>query len=60
MWNFSLDSIFKGKQELEPWNWKIQYGRQPAILEVTSPKISRLWPMAKNNMHMKFEIEILK
>ena len=41
-------------------NWKIQYGRQAAILKVTSLKINRLLPMTTINMHMKFEIEIPK
>ena len=31
-----------------------------AILEVTSLKIDRLLPMATNNMHIKFQIEIPK
>ena len=39
---------------------KIQYGRQAAILKVTSLKINRLLPMTTINMHMKFEIEIPK
>ena len=39
---------------------KIQYGRQAAILKVTTLKINRLLPMATINMHMKFEIEIPK
>ena len=39
---------------------KNQYGRQVAILKVTSLKIYRLLPMATINMHMKFEIEIPK
>ena len=45
---------------LESGNQKIQYGRQVAILKVTSLKINRLLPMATINMHMKFEIEIPK
>ena len=45
---------------LESGNQKIQYGRQAAILEVTSLKINRLLPIATINMHMKFEIEIPK
>ena len=48
------------KLKLEPGNWKIQYGRQAAILKVTYLKINRLWPMATNNMHWKFEIAIPK
>ena len=43
-----------------PETKKIQYGRQAAILKVTSLKINRLLPMATINMHMKFEIEIPK
>ena len=52
--------IFKVKVELESGNQKIQYGRQAAILKVTSLKINRLLPMATINMHMKFAIEIPK
>ena len=52
--------IFKAKVKLESGNQKIQYGRQAAILKVTSLKINRLLPMATINMHMKFEIEIPK
>ena len=57
---WSLDLIFKAKQELESGNRKIQDGRQTAILKVTLLKINRLLPMAINNMHMKFQIEIPK
>ena len=57
---WSLGLIFKAKQKLESRNRKIQDGRQAAILKVTSLKINRLLPMATNNMHMKFEIEIAK
>ena len=46
--------------KLESGNKKIQYGRQAAILKVTSLKINRLLPMTTINMHMKFEIEIPK
>ena len=55
---WSLDLIFKAKLKLEYRNWKIRYGHQAAILKVTNMylKIIRLWPMATNNMHMKFEI----
>ena len=52
--------IFKAKVKLESGNQKIQYGRQAAILKVTSLKINRLLPMATINMHMKFEIGIPK
>ena len=38
-------------------NQKFQYGRQAAILKVTSLKINRLLTI---NMHMKFEIEFPK
>ena len=55
---WSLKLIFKAKVKLESGNQKIQYGRQAAILKVTSLKINRLLPMATINMHMKFEIEI--
>ena len=58
MCQWSLDLTFKAKLKLGSWNWKIQYGWQPAILEVTSLKINRLLPIATNNMHMKFEIKI--
>ena len=57
---WSLDLMFKAKQKLESGNRKIQDCRQAAILKVTSLKINRLLPMATSNMHMKFEIEILK
>ena len=57
---WSLDLIFKGKLNLESGNWKIQYGHQAAILITILLKVIRLWPMATNNMHMKFEIEIPK
>ena len=57
---WSLDLIFNAKLKLEPGNWKIQYGRQTVILKVTQLKINRLWSIATNNMHMKFEIEIPK
>ena len=53
---FGLD--IKVKLKLKSENWKIQYGRQVAILKVTSVKINRLWPMATSKMYMKFEIEI--
>ena len=46
--------------KLESGNQKIQYGRQAAILKVTSLKIKRLLPMTTINMPMKFEIEIPK
>ena len=42
----------------ESGNQKIQYGRQAAILKVTSLKINRLLSMATINKHMEFEIEI--
>ena len=58
--HWSLKLIFKAKVNLESGNQKIQYGRQAAILKVTSLKINRLLPMATINMHMKFEIEIPK
>ena len=57
---WSLKLIFKAKIKLESGNQKIQYGRQAAILNVTSLKINRLLPMATIKMHMKFEIEIPK
>ena len=57
---WSLKLTFKSKVKLESGNQKIQYGRQAAILKVTSLKINRLLPMATINMHMKFEIEIPK
>ena len=46
---WSLKLIFKAKVKLESGNQKIQYGRQAAILKVTSLKINRLLPM--NNPH---------
>ena len=58
--HLGLQLIFKAKLKLESGNQKIQYGRQAAILEVTTLKINRLLPMATINMHMKFEIEIPK
>ena len=60
MCQWSLDSIFTAKLKLESGNQKIQYGRQAAILKVTSLKINRLLPIATNNMLVKFEIEIPK
>ena len=54
-WN--LKFIFKAKVKLKSGNQKIQYGRQAAILKVTSLKINRILPMATIKMHMKFEIE---
>ena len=57
-WRLKL--IFKAKVKLESGNQKIQYGRQAAILKVTSLKINKLLPMATINRHMKFEIEIPK
>ena len=57
---WSLDLIFKAKQKLESGNRKIHDGGQAAILKVTSLKINRLLPMATNNMHMEFQIEIPK
>ena len=58
--HLSLELIFKAKLKLESGNQKIQYGHQAAILNVTSLKINRLLPMTTINMHVKFEIEILK
>ena len=52
--------ILKAKLKLESGNQIIQYGRHAAILKATSLKINRLLPLAKINMHMKFEIEIPK
>ena len=46
--------------KLESRNQPIQYGCQAVFLEGTSLNINRLLPMATNNMHMKFEIEIPK
>ena len=60
LYRWSLKLVFKAKVKLESGNQKIQYGRQAAILKVTSLKINRLLPVATINMHMKFEIEILK
>ena len=57
-WSFKL--IFEAKVKLDSGNQKIKYGRQAAILGVTSLKINKLLPMAIINMHMKFEIEIQK
>ena len=60
MRRWSLDLIFTAKLKLESGNQKIQDGHQAAILKVTSMKIYRPLPMATNNMHIKFEIEIPK
>ena len=57
MCQWSLDSIFKAKLKLKSGNREIQYGRQAAILKVTSLKINRLLPIATDNTHMKFEID---
>ena len=55
---FKVD--IQSQSNVSPGTKKIQYGRQAAILKVTSLKINRLLPMATINMHMKFEIEIPK
>ena len=60
MSQWSWDLIFKAKVMLESGNRKIQYACLAAILNVTSLKIKRLQPIATNNMHVRFEIEILK
>ena len=57
---WSLDLICKAKQKLESGNRKLQDVRQATILNVISLKINRLLPMATNNKHMKFQIEIPK
>ena len=57
---WSLKLIFKAKVKLESGNQKIQYGRQAAILKVTSLKIKRLLPMSTINKDMKYKIEIPK
>ena len=45
---WSLELICKAKLKLESGNQKIQYGRQAAILKVTSLKINRLLPVGTN------------
>ena len=57
---WGLDLISNAKLKLVSGYWKIQYGHQVGILNVTSLKINRVWPMATNNMVMKFETEIPK
>ena len=65
---WSLKLKFQSKLDLHPVtlspteseNQQIKYGRQAAILKVTSLKINRLLPMATINMHMKFEMKIPK
>ena len=56
---FEVDIQSQSKVK-SPETKKFQYGRQAAILKVTSLKMNRLLPMATINMHMKFEIEITK
>ena len=48
------------KLKLASANSKIQYGYQVVIFELALLKITRLQPIATNNMHMKFEIEVPK
>ena len=61
-WNSKANLTYAPETMLptESGNQKIQYGYQAAILKVTSLKINRHLPMTTINMHMKFEIEILK
>ena len=51
---------FQSQRKVRVWRPKIQFGRQAAIMKVTSLKMTRLLPMATINIHMKFEIEIPK
>ena len=65
LWNFNFKFHMHvdGGHRQKPIDFQrchFQYGRQAAILKVTSLKINRLLPMATINMHMKFEIEIPK
>ena len=57
---WSLNMIFKAKVKSQSGNRNIQNGQQAAILKVTSLKIHRVLPISTNNMHMRFENEILK
>ena len=50
--------IFKAKLKLVSRNSKIQYGRQAAILKVTSLKIDRRHSMYTSNGRLKFELDI--
>ena len=54
----SLDLIFKANLKLESRNWKLQYGRQAAILKMTSLKINRLYSLYTSNVQLNFELDI--
>ena len=58
--NIAFETLQWARLKLESGNRKIQYGRQAAILKVTSLQIYGPLRIATNNMHMKFEIEISK
>ena len=55
---WSLDLMFKDKLKLESGNWKIQYGRQSAIVKVTLLKINRLLSIHTSNLLLKFGLHI--
>ena len=42
----------------ESRNWKIQYGRQAAILQITLLKINRLLPIYVSIVPLKFGVDI--
>ena len=55
--HWSLELIFKAKLKIETGNQNIQYGRQAAILKVTSLKINRLLPIyIKVLCHLSLEL----
>ena len=56
--HWSFEFIFKAKLKLESGNQKIQYGRQAAILKLTSLKINRLLPIYISIVPLKFGVDI--
>ena len=58
MCSWSLDLMFKAKLKLESGNWKIQYGRQAAIVKVTLLKINSLLSIHTGNLLLKFGLDI--
>ena len=55
---WSLDLIFRVKLKLHSGNWKIQYGRQAAILKVTLLKIKRRLSIHTGNLLLRFGLDI--
>ena len=56
--HWSFEFIFKAKLKLESGNRKIHYGRQTAILKLTSLKINRLLPIHISIVPLKFGVDI--